>query len=287
MAEVLYVDDDQCLTDLVRYALERERLTVRTAHSGREAMRMVRADTPDLMVLDVDMPDVNGFDVLSCLRTISKAPAVILTGGGQEEEALRGFGHGADDYVAKPFSIQVLIARIKAILRRTLPQCGVSLPKGRSYGLCGAVFYPDVQEIVGPDVYIKLTPSESRLLYLLLVHEGQVLATDRIREQVCGDDGKSQLNVVKTHVHHLRTKLSRLSGSPQPIQAVPDVGYVLRSWQSAPDHPTLTASWAAGPTLRAEAPVEDRSAHHAAGEQARVRPLEQPCKPVQAALSAP
>ena len=287
MATILCADDNQFLTDMLCYALEQQGFTVRITQSGREAVRLVRADSLDLIVLDVDMPDMNGFEVLSCLRTISRVPAVILTGGGQEEEALRGFGHGADDYVAKPFNIQVLVARIKAILRRTLPQCGVSLPKGRSYGLCGAVFYPDVQEIVGPDVCIKLTPSESRLLYLLLAHEGQVLATDRIREQVCGDDGKSQLNVVKTHVHHLRTKLSRLSGSPQPIQAVPDVGYVLRSWQSAPDHPTLTASWAAGPTLWAGAPVEGRSAHHAAGEQARVRPLEQPCKPVQAALSAP
>jgi DNA-binding response OmpR family regulator len=234
MAEVLCVDDDQFLTDLLRFALEREGLTVRTAQSGRDAVRMVRADAPDLIVLDVNIPDMNGFDVLSCLRTISRVPAVILTGGGQEEDTLRGFDHGVDDYVAKPFSIQVLIARIKAILRRAVAQHGVSAPYGRSYELCGARFYPDAHEIIGPDVYIKLTPSESHLLHLLLVHEGQVLSTDRIREQLCGGD-ESQRNVVKTHVRYLRRKLSRLPQNPQPIQTVPRIGYVVRPTDEADD----------------------------------------------------
>jgi DNA-binding response OmpR family regulator len=231
MAEILCVDDDQFLTDLLRYALEREGSTVRTAHSGREAVRILGADTPDLMVLDVDMPAMNGFDVLSCLRTMPRVPAVILTGGGHEEDTLRGFGHGADDYVAKPYSIQVLIARVKAILRRAraLPQGGMWAPGGRSYRLCGAVFYPDAREVVGSGVRIKLTLSESRLLHLLLAHEGQVLSTDRIVEQLCGDDGRSQRNVVKTHVRYLRTKLSRLPRCPQPIQTVPRIGYVVRS----------------------------------------------------------
>ena len=177
MATILVVDDDQDLTDLLRYALEREGFTVRTTHRGRDTVRMVREDTPDLIVLDVTMPDMDGFNVLSVLRTFSRVPVVMLTGRGHEEDIIVGFGHGADDYVAKPFNVQVLVARIKAVLRRATYQPGVSAPCGRSYRLGGAVFHPDANEIIGQDVSIKLTRTEGHILHLLLVHAGRVLST--------------------------------------------------------------------------------------------------------------
>src|SRR5215472_10176523 len=118
MATILVVDDDQALTDFLRYALEREGLTVCTTHSGRDAVRLVRKDSPDLIVLGAHLPDMNGLAVLCTVRTFSPAPMVMLIGWAQEEDVIAGFVHGADDYVTKPLSVPVLVSRIKAVLRR-------------------------------------------------------------------------------------------------------------------------------------------------------------------------
>src|SRR5919199_5358038 len=119
---LLCVDDDQHLVDLLRYAFEREGFVVQTAHTARDAMRLLRTRLPDLVILDVSMPGMNGLQVLSWLRTFSRIPVVLLTGRGQEDDIIAGFGQGADDYVTKPCSIEVLVTRVKAVLRRTKPQ---------------------------------------------------------------------------------------------------------------------------------------------------------------------
>ena len=227
MAKILCVDDDQYLTDLLRYALAREGFEVRMAHSGRDALRLIRAESLDLVILDVNIPDMNGFKVLSSLRTFSQIPVVMLTARSQDEDIIAGFGQGADDYVAKPFSVQVLINRIKAVLRRAKPQ-PEQLPAGSStYQIQGAVFDAELNEIVGQDVRVRLTPTESRILHLLFLHEGQVLSAERIMERIWGYDSESDVNVIKTHIRHLREKISSLPESPQPLRTLPGVGYVI------------------------------------------------------------
>jgi DNA-binding response OmpR family regulator len=227
MAKILCVDDDQYLTDLLRYALAREGFEVRMAHSGRDALRLIRAESLDLVILDVNIPDMNGFKVLSSLRTFSQIPVVMLTARSQDEDIIAGFGQGADDYVAKPFSVQVLINRIKAVLRRAKPQ-PEQLPAGSStYQIQGAVFDAELNEIVGHEVRVRLTPTESRILHLLFLHEGQVLSAERIMERIWGYDSESDVNVIKTHIRHLREKISSLPESPQPLRTLPGVGYVI------------------------------------------------------------
>jgi DNA-binding response OmpR family regulator len=227
MAKILCVDDDQYLTDLLRYALAREGFEVRIAHTGRDALRLIRAESLDLIILDVNIPDMNGFKVLSSLRTFSQIPVVMLTARSQDEDIIAGFGQGADDYVAKPFSVQVLINRIKAVLRRAKPQ-PEQLPTGSAtYQIQGAVFDPELNEIVGHDVRVRLTPTESRILHLLFLHEGQVLSAERIMERIWGYDSESDVNVIKTHIRHLREKISSLPHSPQPLRTLPGVGYVI------------------------------------------------------------
>jgi len=227
MAKILCVDDDQYLTDLLRYALAREGFEVRMAHSGRDALRLIRAESLDLIILDVNIPDMNGFKVLSSLRTFSQIPVVMLTARSQDEDIIAGFGQGADDYVAKPFSVQVLINRIKAVLRRAKPQ-PEQLPAGSStYQIQGAVFDAELNEIVGHEVRVRLTPTESRILHLLFLHEGQVLSAERIMERIWGYDSESDVNVIKTHIRHLREKISSLPESPQPLRTLPGVGYVI------------------------------------------------------------
>jgi len=227
MARILCVADDEYLTDLLRYALAREGFEVRMAHTGRDALRLIRSESFDLVILDVDIPDMNGFKVLSSLRTFSQIPVVMLTARSQDEDIIAGFGQGADDYVAKPFSVQVLINRIKAVLRRAKPQ-PEQLPAGSStYQIQGAVFDAELNEIVGQDVRVRLTPTESRILHLLFLHEGQVLSAERIMERIWGYDSESDVNVIKTHIRHLREKISSLPESPQPLRTLPGVGYVI------------------------------------------------------------
>ena len=227
MAKILCVDDDQYLTDLLRYALAREGFEVRMAHTGRDALRLIRSESLDLIILDVNIPDMNGFKVLSSLRTFSQIPVVMLTARSQDEDIIAGFGQGADDYVAKPFSVQVLINRIKAVLRRAKPQ-PEQLPAGSAtYQIQGAVFDPELNEIVGHDVRVRLTPTESRILHLLLLHEGRALSVAYILRHIQRYDAASQPSVVKTHIRNLRTKLGRLSHGAQPIRTVRGVGYAV------------------------------------------------------------
>jgi two-component system alkaline phosphatase synthesis response regulator PhoP len=225
MASILCVDGDQYLTDLMQYALGREGFDVILAHSGKEALRLLHTDSPDLLTMDVNLPDTNGYRVLSSLRTFSQVPVLILSARAQDEDIIAGLQQGADDYMTKPFSMQVLVNRIKAILRRTTVQAEPD--GGRPYRLPGAVFSPSGHEIVGPSVRIKLTPTESRILHLLVQHEGQVLSPDRIMERIWGYDCESDANVIKTHMHRLRQKIASLPGNPQPIQTLPGIGYVV------------------------------------------------------------
>lgn len=227
MAKILCVDDDQYLTDLLRYALAREGFEVLVAHSGHEALRLIRAESLDLIILDVNIPDMNGFKVLASLRTFSQIPVVMLTARSQDEDIIAGFGQGADDYVAKPFSVQVLINRVKAVLRRVKPRAEQMPTGGPAFRIHGATFNAELNEISGHNMRVRLTPTESRILHLLFLHEGQVLSAERIMERIWGYDSESDVNVIKTHIRHLREKIGSLPGSPQPIRTLPGVGYMV------------------------------------------------------------
>lgn len=227
MATILCVDDDPYLTDLLRYALEREGFEVCLAQTGRDALRLVRAERIDLILLDVNLPDINGFKVLSSLRTFSRVPVVLLTARTRDEDIIVGFGQGADDYVVKPFSVQVLVHRIKAVQRRVSPHAE-KVPTGElTFRVQSALFDSELHEIVSDDTRVSLTPTESRILRLLCRHAGQPLSAELIMERVSGYAHVSDSNVIKTHIRHLREKISTLPGQPHPIQTMPGVGYVV------------------------------------------------------------
>jgi len=122
MGKILCVDDDPYLTDLLRYGFAREGFEVVSAATGREGLRLARTEPVDLVILDVNMPDMNGFKVLAALRAFATTPVITLTAHNQDEDVVAGFGGGADDYVTKPFSMQVLATRVKAVLRRAAPR---------------------------------------------------------------------------------------------------------------------------------------------------------------------
>lgn len=230
MATILCVDADQYLSDLVRYALVRAGFEVQVAYTGGDARRLIRAARFDLILLDVNLPDMHGLQVLAVLRTFSRVPVVLLTTRTREEDIIAGFGQGADDYVVKPVSMPVLIERVKAVLRRATAH-RAPLPEpacGPTYRLQGAIFDAAVHAIVSDGQCVTLTPTESRILHLLAAHAGHALSAERIWERIWGYDSESDVNVIKTHIRHLRAKIGRLPGDPQPIRTVPGVGYVVQ-----------------------------------------------------------
>lgn len=232
MTTILCVDDDPYLTDLLCYGFGRAGITVVTAHTGRDGLRQLRQGRTapiDLVLLDVTIPDMDGFTVLTALRAVSSVPVIMLTARHLEQDVLTGLEHGADDYVPKPFSMQVLVTRVQAVLRRAeARRAPVVRTDARVYEIAGAVLESDTNDVVGPDgTRVRLTPTESRIVQLLVEHEGQVLSAERIMERLWDYSSESSVNVIKTHIRHVREKLVHLPGSPQPIRTHPGAGYVL------------------------------------------------------------
>ncbi len=238
MTRILCIDDDQYLTDLLRYGFAREGFDVSTVETSREGLRRARAERFDAILLDVNIPDMNGFKALAALRTFCTTPVIMLTAHAQDEDIIAGFDGGADDYVSKPFSMQVLVTRVKAVLRRTMVPSIEPLfdTEGHVQRVAGASLDIERNELAATGgVCVRLTPTESRILQLLLAHEGQVLSAERIMGRIWSYNSDSDIAVVKTHIRRLREKVLRLPGAPQPIRTVPGVGYMLAPDSDAAD----------------------------------------------------
>ncbi len=227
-ATILYVDADHDLSDLVRYALARDGFDVLLAPSRQHALRLLRAERIDLVLLDANLPDTTGLELLVTLRSFSRVPVVLLSTRTSDEDVIAGFERGADDYVTKPFSVPVLLQRTKAILHRVRPYRDEhGLVDRCTYRVQGALFRASDHEVVSDGVRIALTSTEGRILALLCQHAGQVFSPARIMECVWGFGYQSDIGVVKTHVRHIRAKLSRLPRRPDPIRTLAGVGYMV------------------------------------------------------------
>ncbi|HWE60277.1 MAG TPA: response regulator transcription factor [Chloroflexota bacterium] len=238
---VLCVDDDVYLTELLEYALSREGFMVRIAHTATQALEAAERERPDVVILDVNLPGADGFTLCAHFRTVVRLPVIMLSARHTEEEVIAGFGQGADDYVTKPFSMQVLVHRLHALVRRTraaaLP--GANTATRANYRLGEALFNAAYNEISHHDACIKLTPTEGKILHLLLSHEGQVLPAERIMSRVQSFDTQSDVTVIKTHIRNLRIKIARALGDTPVIHTVPGSGYTLRQPTPRAEHREL------------------------------------------------
>ncbi|WP_322480366.1 response regulator transcription factor, partial [Thermogemmatispora sp.] len=209
--------------DILSYWLKGHGYEVVRAFDGEQAIKRWRETLPDLVILDVEMPKIDGFEVCRQMRNETNSMVLILTAHDQEEDEIRGLELGADDYLRKPFSPRQLLARIKAILRRASNVRGSTSSSTITVG----PFSLDAMrhEVVRDGVKIRLTPTESRLLHLLMTHTGQVLTTDMIIERVWGYDEAGDSGLVKTHIRHLRQKIEPNANQPRYITTVPGVGY--------------------------------------------------------------
>jgi DNA-binding response OmpR family regulator len=233
--KVLLVEDDTDLLDLITYALRREGYTVVAAIDGQQALERWEADSPDIVLLDGNLPKLNGFEVCRRIRQDSQTPIIMLTARGAEEDVVKGLQLGADDYVTKPFSAKQLAARMKAVLRRCQPD---PLKQTASEVRVGDLVL-DLQshEAHKGGQLVQLTPLEFRILYMLAMNEGRVIPYSRLVEYAWGYDGGDS-SLLKTHVCHIRQKLGLPPTKQGGIRAVPGVGYSLARPSSTPGEVT-------------------------------------------------
>ena len=220
---ILVVDDEESLTDLIGLALRYERFEVDVAHTGKAALLALPAFRPDLIVLDIMLPDLDGFEVARRVAAESPStPVLFLTARDGTDDKVRGLTLGGDDYMTKPFSVEELVARIRAILRRVQP---ASASPGR-LAFSDLERDEDTHEVWRAGHDIELTATEFKLLRYLLLNARRVLSKDQILDHVWNYDFGGNANIVETYVSYLRRKIDSLG--PPLIQTVRGVGYTIR-----------------------------------------------------------
>lgn len=221
---VLVVDDEANITDLVATVLRYEGFDVQKSATGRDALKAVARFRPHLVVLDVMLPDLDGFEVQRRLTGDGgKTPVVFLTAKDATEDKVRGLTMGADDYITKPFSLEELVARVRAVLRRAHVQGSTSASRLRFEDL---ELDEDSHEVWRANTLIDLTPTEFTLLRYLMLNARRVLSKAQILDHVWHYDFAGDANVVETYISYLRKKIDRFD--PPLIQTVRGVGYCLR-----------------------------------------------------------
>jgi len=217
--KILVVDDEQSIVDLVTAYLRQEGFEVHTAMDGPAGLKAVRALRPDLVVLDVMLPGMDGIEVLSRLRRESNAYVILLTARSEETDKIVGLSVGADDYITKPFSPRELVARIKAALRRL--QSGAGTAEATAMAFRHMRIDAGSRQVWVDDEPVELTAIEFDLLKTLAEHRGMVLSREQLLQQVWGYDYYGEDRVVDVHVGHIRQKL----GDDRFIVTVRGVGY--------------------------------------------------------------
>src|SRR5712692_5668302 len=220
--KIMVADHDCDLVDLLSFWLKRQGYDVVRAFDGEQAIQRWHQAWPDLVLLDLHLPKHDGFAVCQQMRSETHAMALILTGSDCEEDEVRGLEMGADDYLRKPFSPRHLLAHITAVMRRSSHAHPEAASPVMTVG--PLTLDPLRQEVLRDESKVKVTPTESRLLHLLVTHIGQVLTPGIISNRLWGDDERGKIGLLKTHIYHLRQKVEPDAKSPRYILTVPGSG---------------------------------------------------------------
>ncbi len=226
-ARILVVDDETAVTELLTYNLHKAGYEVLIAADGCEALRLARQSNPDLILLDLMLPKVDGLDVCRELRKTSEVPIIMLTARGEEIDRVVGLELGADDYVCKPFSVRELLARIKTVLRRVKPDEPNGEPSTILFGKGDLQLNVESRIVTVGETILQLTRLEFDLLNLLLINARRVLSRERLLEQAWGYDFVGDTRAVDSAIKRLRAKLRQASAEADCIEAVRGVGYRL------------------------------------------------------------
>lgn len=224
LPKVLVVDDEQAITELVSMALRYEGMDVITAATGRDALALVETARPDLLILDVMLPDIDGFEVAQRLqRDRRRTPVLFLTARDSTEDKVHGLTIGGDDYITKPFAVSELVARVQVALRR---QGSVTESSSRVV-FADLELDEDTREVYRSGKLIDLTATEFRLLQYLMVNARTVLTRARLLDHVWSYDFAGDASILETYISYLRRKVDFME--PRLIHTVRGVGYVMRS----------------------------------------------------------
>jgi two-component system phosphate regulon response regulator PhoB len=228
MGTILVVEDEADIADLVKYHLEREGLTARTVADGKHALELIVRNHPDLIILDLMLPGMDGLELCRRLRAQAATqaiPIIMLTARAEEVDRIVGLEVGADDYVPKPFSPRELVARVKAVLRRAAPPVG---PSEAPVSVGGLRLDPGRHEVTKANQPIELSAMEFRLLEFFLRHRGRVFTRTQLLDQVWGQDRFVEPRTVDVHIRRLREKVEDTPRQPTLILTVRGTGYKCR-----------------------------------------------------------
>ena len=227
---VLVVDDDPALLKLMRDSLALADYQVITASDGKAALELIEHSQPALVILDIMMPGMDGFQVCERVRQFSQVPIIMLTVKGRPEDVMHGLEVGADDYIIKPFSVNVALARVKAVLRRTQPQ-----REARQSTLTFGELSIDLasQRVVLNGAEIALAPTEYRILSLMARHAGSVLTHEYLLTQVWGGEYRDDTHVLQAAINRLRKKIGDTARDGKYITSRSGIGYIFGVWNSS------------------------------------------------------
>lgn len=225
---ILVVEDEISIATLLKYNLERVGYVVLLAHDGKEGLEIALESTPDLILLDIMLPTMDGMEVCKELRSQKRnTPIIMLTARDDEFDKVLGLELGADDYMTKPFSPREVIARVKAVLRRFTPMLNESVEEAdKSYFQYGKLqVYPDRFEAFLDNIPLEFTPKEFELLVYLLENKNRVLTRDQLLSAVWNYDFAGDTRIVDVHISHLRDKIEESSRKPKFIKTIRGIGY--------------------------------------------------------------
>jgi DNA-binding response OmpR family regulator len=223
MARILLIDDDISLHNLLGKFLEQQGYTVLHAYEGREGIRVVFDERPDIVVLDVMMPRIDGWDTLGRIREMSKIPVILLTAKSAEQDKLRGFQIGSDDYVTKPFSFAELAARIGAVIRRHSGE----ETNTEVLHIGELVLDASRHMLTRANQPIQLTPTEFKLLEVLMRQPGRVFTQEQLVAAVWGEEYAEEIGYIRRYIWHLRQKIEPDPNNPTYIRNERGIGYKL------------------------------------------------------------
>ena len=222
---VLVIDDDRDLAEMVKMQLEHAGYQAIVAYAGLEGLQRAYQVRPDLVILDIMMPGMDGWEVCKRLRELSTVPIIILSARGMKDDIVRGLEAGADDYLVKPFSAAELIARVKAVLRRANNGRGGARSRSRIYSNGYLTIDFDRHLVTVKGKRVNLTPTEFKLLSLLVRNEGRVLPHRYLLTQVWGPEYADDVDYIKLYIRYLRQKIEENPSQPVYIQTEWGVGY--------------------------------------------------------------
>jgi len=220
---ILVVDDEERMARFIRLNLEHDGFQVIEAYRGMKAIQALREQMPDLILLDIMLPDLDGFEVLKLIRETSSVPVIMLTAKGEEDDRVHGLELGADDYITKPFSPRELVSRVRAVLRRS--EAGGVVSKDLINVDENLRIDFGRREVWVNEKLVKLRPTEYKLLYHLVQNAGWVLTYDQILAKVWGYEYRDEAHYVRLYVNYLRQKIEKDPANPKYILTERGVGY--------------------------------------------------------------